>query len=160
VIHISQSVWSRAGNILRAAMAMTVLMVAYAASACVDFEAPDPIVLPDTLVAQPSFARDIQPILTARCATASCHTFVTMQGDLALDSAHSYAQLVNVEAKLRSGKVRVLPGNAADSWLYNMISEDSTERTGEPRMPLGRTPLTDNQIGTIVNWINQGAANN
>jgi hypothetical protein len=33
-------------------------------------------------------------------------------------------------------------------------------RQGAPRMPLGRPPLTDNQIANIVTWITQGAARN
>jgi hypothetical protein len=54
----------------------------------------------------------------------------------------------------------VEPGNAADSWLVRRIGADPALRNGLPRMPLAATPLTPNQIATIVNWIDQGALRN
>jgi hypothetical protein len=149
--------------VTRRALALGVvgmMLVGHGAISCVDFEAPRPVNLPDSLVANPSLARDIQPIFTARCATASCHTVVTQQAELVLETTYSHSDLVNVQSVTNASMPRVTPGDASQSWLVYMISADDEAREGHPRMPLGRTPLTDNQIGSIVNWINQGAPNN
>lgn len=126
-------------------------------SACADFDPVSAPVAPDVLVATPSFERDVQPIFTARCATASCHNLVTHQRELTLAAGHAYGQLVGVPAVLAPQYARVTPGDVQQSWLYRMIAADPALRPGVARMPLGRTPLTDNQIGTIANWIAQGA---
>lgn len=132
-----------------------------AAAACADFESPEDRTfgLPDVEVAQPSFARDVQPILTRRCVVGGCHTLAAHQAGMALDSTVSYDMLVNVPANTGLFP-RVNPGNAADSWLVRRIQADPGPRGGAVRMPLAATPLTDNQIATIVNWINQGALDN
>jgi hypothetical protein len=133
---------------------------ALALVACADFDPASPPVAPDELVATPSFTRDVQPIFTARCATASCHNLVTHQRDLTLAAGHAYNQLVGVPAVLAPQYDRVTPGDPHQSWLYRMIAADPALRPGVARMPLGRAPLTDNQIATIVNWIVQGASPN
>lgn len=141
----------RAGRVLRTAAAASAL----ALGACADFDAPSsPVVsLPDVLVAMPDFASDIQPIFTATCATGSCHSRATHQAGLVLQAPDSYASLVNVPSTREPGRLRVAPGNADTSTLVRAI-----EGTGSvQRMPLGRPPLTPNQIGTIRNWVNQGA---
>lgn len=133
------------------------------AAACADFTAlEDPAFgLPDVIVAQPSFARDVRPMLELRCATGGCHTPGTAQSGLVLDPSVAYDELVGVPAGSSGGvHLRVEPGNAADSWLVRRIGADPALRNGLPRMPLAATPLTPNQIATIVNWINQGALRN
>ena len=55
---------------------------------------------------------------------------------------------------------RVEPGDAGYSWLVRMIEDDDAARLQFPRMPLASEPLTDNQIATIVNWIENGAPRN
>ena len=131
-----------------------------ASAACTDFEAPKPVVVPDVLVANPSFANDIQPIFTARCATSSCHNYVTEQAGLNLAPGYAYDEIVDVRARLRSGWKRVVPFKADSSWLVKTLLADEAEHPGIFRMPLGREPLTDNQIQTIINWVNQGAVRN
>jgi hypothetical protein len=41
-----------------------------------------------------------------------------------------------------------------------IIQGDPARRFFVERMPLGRAPLTDNQIATIINWVNTGAPRN
>ena len=139
-------------TVVRGSVAALALVVG-----CADFDPASPLVAPDELVATPSFERDVQPIFTARCATASCHNLVTHQRQLTLAAGYAYDQLVGVRSVLAPQYVRVAPGDVQGSWLYHMIAADPALRPGFPRMPLGRTPLTDNQIATIVNWIAQGA---
>jgi len=132
------------------------------AMACADFNSPtDPTGgAPDILVANPSFENDVQPILTKRCAMGGCHSFVTEQGELSLVAGSAYDNLVNVVSSQEELFVRVRPFRPDSSWLYRLIASDPAGRVGYPRMPLSSVPLTSNQIGTIVNWIMQGAARN
>ena len=146
---------SRLYTHLRNTWALFVALVLGAA--CADFDPASPPEAPDVAVATPTLARDVQPIFTARCATSSCHTLVTHQAQLTLAEGYAYGQLVGVPSVLAPQYVRVAPGDAQASWLYRIIAADPALHPGVPRMPLGRAPLTDNQIATIVNWIEQGA---
>jgi len=56
-------------------------------------------VLPDVFVANPSFERDIQPIFTARCATASCHNLATQQLGLNLQAGYAYDEIVDEDSE-------------------------------------------------------------
>lgn len=144
-----------------------VLGLAGAIVACTDFTNPnDPASgLPDVAVATPSFSRDVQPIFTKRCSIGGCHSLATKQAFLVLAPGVAYDNIVNVKAVL-STKLRVSPRKANESWLIELITRTTDNGgnggsvDGVPRMPLASRPLTPNQIATIVNWINQGAARN
>ena len=129
--------------------------------ACADLDTGfDPAFgLPDDAVAQPSFAADVQPILTRRCVMGGCHTLASAQGALVLDASVAYDNLVNVPSALEPTLDRVEPGNPDASWLVRMIGPDPVARSGHPRMPLASSPLTPNQLTTISNWITRGALN-
>jgi len=143
---------------MRGAFAAAALLAAVVA--CTDFEAPEPVVLPDVLVANPSFDRDIQPIFTARCATASCHNFATQQMGLNLQAGAAYDAIVDHDSPTSHDLPYIRPFQPDSSWLVRMIQADPARRFFNERMPLGRTPLTDNQIATIINWVNAGAPRN
>lgn len=115
--------------------------------------------LPDVVVVHPSFQTNIQPIFTARCVQGGCHTVASAQGHLVLAPGYAYDSLVNRPAYL-ADFIRVKPGDHTNSWLWRMIAADSSVRFGLERMPFEAEPLTDNQIQTIVNWIDEGAPNN
>ncbi len=108
------------------------------------------IVVDDVKSAEPrgeriDFARDIQPILTARCH--ACHSEDNQEGQLRLD-ARAVALPGGVSGKL------LTPDNAAASLLYQRIAG-----VGEgDRMPLDEDPLTAEEIDRIRRWIDQGAA--
>ena len=129
---------------------------------CADFESTvDPTGgLPDVEVANPSFANDIQPIFTRRCAIGGCHTVNSARAELVLTAGHAYDSLVNKPSYLNPVLDRVEPGDSSKSWLVRMIGPDDAARLNYSRMPLGGHPLTDNQIATIVNWIENGAPRN
>ncbi len=133
-----------------------------AAIGCAQFDsATDPAFgLPDVAIASPSFADDIQPIFDRRCSIGGCHSLATAQAGLTLTADRSYESLVGVQARLRPQFLRVAPADAPNSWLVRMIGDDPAARFGHQRMPLSSVPLTDNQIATIVNWIEQGALRN
>lgn len=139
-----------------------VAVISLAALGCVDFDTPvDPSGgAPDELVAVPSFAADIVPIFEKRCSLGGCHSLATRQAGLALTPDAAYDALVGVPSALVAGQVRVRPADAAGSWLVTMIGPDDAARLGFSRMPLATQPLTANQIGNIVRWIEQGALRN
>ena len=139
---------------------VTVVALVAGVFACTDFEAPEATVLPDVLVTNPSFERDIQPILTARCATASCHNLATQQMGLNLEAGHAYDAIVDEDSPTSHNLAYIRPFQPDSSWLVRMIQADPARRFFVERMPLGRAPLTDNQIATIINWVNAGAPRN
>ena len=137
-------------------------LVAWMMLACAQFDsATDPAFgLPDVVVATPSFSADIQPIFDRRCSIGGCHSLATAQAGLILVTGRSYESLVGVPSRIRPQFARVAPFDPASSWLVRMIGDDPAARFGRQRMPLSSMPLTDNQIATIVNWIQQGALRN
>ncbi len=91
----------------------------------------------------PSFARDIAPIIAARCA--GCHAGGVKMGSLDLDTH---------ESLMKGGThgVVVVPGHSAESRLFLMI-------TGKlaPIMPMDGTQLSAGHIAAIQKWIDAGA---
>lgn len=84
------------------------------------------------VVEHPSYKKNVQPILQNNCL--QCHNSITTySGTLA----------------------KISPGKAENSTLYQHITGSVP-----PQMPLGKDPLTKDQIQTIKNWIQDGANNN
>src|SRR5437763_13212045 len=101
--------------------------------------------IPANLRAAPvDFARDVRPILEARCF--SCHGPKKQRGDLRLD--RKAAALKGGE----SGPVLV-PGKSADSLLLRRAGSSAPEQ----RMPPGGERLTAEQLRLLRAWIDQGA---
>jgi len=116
--------------------------------------------------AQISFARDVQPIFTARCAITSCHTGPTQQasGKQSLDAGVAYADSVNSPAT--TGKLlRVKPGSIRGSQLAHRILGQGLPRGGAvmpqgcPGFPPAGGCLTTGEMFTILSWIAEGAPN-
>lgn len=89
------------------------------------------------------FSTDIYPILKAHCF--DCHGPQKQKAGLRLDSR--IAALQGGE----SGKV-IIPGNSKQSLLIRRLTGEE-----EPRMPMGMTALTNEQIALFKAWIDQGA---
>ena len=84
------------------------------------------------VVEHPSYKKDIQPILQNSCV--QCHAGIaSYSGTLA----------------------KVSPGNPANSPMYQHLTGSVP-----PQMPLGKDPLTKDQLQTVKNWIQDGANNN
>ena len=98
-----------------------------------------------------SFAKDIQPIFTARCAISGCHVAPTPQAGLVLTPG-CYADLVNVPTQVFTPGVRVTPNDVGASVLYLLVSSGTMPATGRR--------LTTAQILAIREWIESGAPNN
>jgi hypothetical protein len=95
-----------------------------------------------------SYHDQVDPLFQQRCALSGCHAGSNPQAGLDL-TAPSYDALRNHFPTL------VIAGEDSLSILVERI-----EGTLPPRMPLNRTPLTDNQIAGIRTWIREGALNN
>ena len=107
-------------------------------------------------IADPSFSQVIQGLFESRSCTASnCHGSGQSAG-LDLREGNSYASLVNVPAQGEEDRIRVIPGNANDSYI--VIKVEGRQSVGS-RMPVGGA-LDAVDITNIRNWINQGAKNN
>ncbi len=83
------------------------------------------------------FKRDVEPILAANCI--QCHGPKTALSGLRLD-------------RKANALVVITPGSAASSSLFRRVTGQD-----EPRMPMGKPPLSDEQIATLRAWIDQGA---
>jgi hypothetical protein len=106
--------------------------------------------------ADPSFSADVFEILVRRdCTAGGCHG--SGEGSLTMTSAATaHANLVNV-ASPESGELRVIPGNAQDSYLVKKLENRAAAGA---RMPLIGPPLDATDLQNIRNWIDQGAADN
>ena len=94
-----------------------------------------------------SFALDIQPILTAECAT--CHNPTEVEPDFREGMAYaSFEELID--------HGDVIPGDAEGSELVEMLEFRSEDGNNMP--PAG--PLTPTEIALIKKWIDEGAKDN
>lgn len=108
------------------------------------------------------FQRDIQPILTAKCATRACHGGAISPR---LDGAAARQALSNATPVRAGGGKYVYPGRARTSRLVWAILGRNTARPWdrvEPapaikRMPpAGSAPLTEEERRAIIEWIDLG----
>jgi hypothetical protein len=112
---------------------------------------------------EPTFAsvqRDIFETTdsSGRTACITCHTSTgrNPSGGLNLNHDTAYDQLLNVAARGKPGAIRVIPGDAENSYLIHKL-EGQADIVGR-RMPNNGPPyLTDGQILIIKRWIAVGA---
>jgi len=113
---------------------------------------------PDTGV---TLSGDVQPIFTANCAFSDCHAGPDAVLGQNLSEGQAYGSIVNVTSQEAPSLKRVLPDFPDSSYLVHKIQgTQGTVGGSGGRMPLGGTPLTDEQIATIRAWITAGAPNN
>ena len=87
-----------------------------------------------------------------------CHSGPFATGGLHLEANQAYGNIVNVASNEQPNVKRVLPGDAASSYLFQKVTGAPSISGG--RMPLGREPLSASDIELIRQWINAGAPNN
>ncbi len=97
-----------------------------------------------TVVAAPSFAKDIAPLIQTRCV--ACH------GNYGGLDASTYDHVMN------SGdhKPVIIPGNPDSSLLIQKVRK---QQTIGMEMPPG-SPLSPDEIDLLVRWVAAGAPNN
>jgi hypothetical protein len=147
---------------------MSKRLIVVAALACVatgcdenlsDIAGPTPNLTPTFT----SIQNDIfsAPDSTGRAACTGCHNAQNARfaANLNLADGSAYGQLVNARSTNKAGAVRVIPGDAENSYLIHKI-EGRAGIAGE-RMPRTTGPfLTTGQILIIKTWIERGAQNN
>lgn len=116
----------------------------------------NPAAEPEFVYSDPSFMFHIQPILTNNCALYGCHNSTAKAGLILLEGP-AYINLVNVSSTQVPSLMRVLPGDATNSYMIIKIEGDQTTGT---RMPQGREALDEIQTQNIKNWIIKGAKDN
>jgi hypothetical protein len=129
---------------------------------------------PDTVkltcqAAAPSFANDIQPILTQRCTQGACHGADFVSQGLNLSEGTAYGALVGPKAT-EGGKLKiVMPGSISKSFMARKIlgrglkadgSNGAMMPQGCPGVPPAGGCLTPTEQYTILSWIQSGAPNN
>src|SRR5713226_9667955 len=101
------------------------------------------IAIPLLRAGEPSYLRDVRPILDRNCT--SCHQPASKQSDLDLTT---YAGL---ETGRKRGPAFVA-GSPEQSLVIQFITAALT-----PTMPFGQPPLATNDVSTIRDWIASGA---
>ncbi len=102
------------------------------------------------------YARSVFPLFRKTCATSGCHTGPAAQHSLAFDDPDAaFASMVNAPSRERPAWLRVVPGDPANSYLYQKL--DPTVPVDGDRMPAGKLPLTDRELAVVRAWIQQGA---
>ncbi|HWN93808.1 MAG TPA: PSD1 and planctomycete cytochrome C domain-containing protein, partial [Methylomirabilota bacterium] len=101
--------------------------------------------LPPAVNRPVDFVRDVQPILSSRCY--ECHGEKKQKAELRWD-------VKSVALKGGEQGAPLAPGKSADSLIIQMVAGLKGE---ESRMPPKGEPLTDEQVGILRAWIDQGA---
>lgn len=151
--------WRRGKKIIRATLTGTT-------TATVDTDRMKLICLPaenaspcDTVTS--TFDQIQQTIFTpTSCARSTCHNVQQAPHEMSLSPGEAWANLVGVEpANLtarNAGKLRVDPGNPANSFLLDKLVGPLAPGEGDP-MPLQLKRLPRNAIRLVEEWIAAGA---
>lgn len=107
---------------------------------------------------QPTLTSIQSNIFSVNCALSGCHAGASPQQGMNLSEGQAFSNIVNVRSNEVPSLFRVEPGNPEDSYLFMKIT-GATGIVGS-RMPLGRSPLSSEEIETIRQWIEDGAQNN
>ena len=91
------------------------------------------------------FEQQILPFLVSSCAKSGCHDAASAQNGVILNSYQNV---------MITGDVT--PYNLNNSDIWEVITETDPDKVMPPP---GQTPLTQDQINLIGQWINQGAQN-
>ena len=109
----------------------------------------------------PTLSLDVQPIFTASCAVAGCHTGTAPAEGLDLSAGNTFVNTVGIPSAQLPSMNRITPGDPSQSYLVHKIEGTQASVGGAgSRMPLGRAALSSTQIATIRAWITSGTPNN
>lgn len=82
----------------------------------------------------------------------SCHNSTAADRDLDLSKWQTYSHTVNVKSQINPNKILIKPGDAASSFLYQIL--ENPELTPD-MLPV---TITNNEMDLIKRWINEGAS--
>lgn len=106
----------------------------------------------------PKFSVIQSQILNLNCAVSGCHIGATPPQGLNMEEGNAYGNLVNVSSMEQPLLDRIEPGSPEESYLYLKITGNAS--ISGSQMPLGRSPLSKEQMDLIRDWILEGAQNN
>ncbi len=89
------------------------------------------------------FVNDVLPILSSNCAKSGCHDAISHEEGINY-TTHAGAY----------GTIK--PGDLGDSEMYESITSNDPDKIMPPP---GNTPLTDEQMDILAQWIIQGGLN-
>lgn len=130
-------------------MAGSLLFIVLVFAAC-QHENPAPT--QPTQGVQPTLSSIQANIFTPKCVNSGCHP--GGGAPMSLANGQSFGTLVNQNSAYN--RPRVAPGNANNSALYLKVAGTTLGSI----MPLGRPPLSADEVNAIQTWINNGAQNN
>lgn len=92
------------------------------------------------------------------CTTTACHSGASPSAGLDLTAGQSWASLHDVASRIDPGSKRILPGSPTRSVLYQKLAAATLgEATKGSPMPIGRAPLSENDLNLVRWWIYGGA---
>jgi hypothetical protein len=120
-----------------------------------DMNCPVPIAPTPRADAGVATRSDVQSILDLHCTL--CHTEPDPPMGLVLTDV---AAVVGSHSMECTDKLRIAPGSSENSYLIDKVLYGSQTPCGcfmDQGMPLDNDPLSDDEVRTIVSWINGGA---
>lgn len=106
----------------------------------------------------PTLTNVQENIFSINCALSGCHAGASPQLGQNLSEGQAFSNIVNVPSIEMPSLFRVDPFDPDMSYLFLKITGAAGIVGGQ--MPLGRTPLSAEEIETIRQWIENGALNN
>ena len=108
-------------------------------------------------VLEPTLSSIQENIFSTSCALSGCHLGGSAPLGLDLSEGRARDNLVDVPSAEVPELMRVEPGNPEDSYLVIKLEGSARLAPGTGRMPLGRSPLSPEQIRVVREWIAAGA---
>ena len=105
----------------------------------------------------PSLTSIQQNVFTQLCTV--CHFGTFPAGSLNLEDGQAWSNLVGIKRPF-DPEIRVVAGDADNSFLIDKLEGNNLGGTRGDRMPLGSPFLDQNSIDAIRIWIDQGALDN
>lgn len=107
----------------------------------------------DPQIVSATFTNIQNDILNKSCAFSGCHVSGSVNPNL---SGNSYSNIVNKQSS--TGMNYIKPNDPTNSYLLKKLIGSSG--INGSRMPLNSSPLSQDKIDIITEWINDGAKNN
>ena len=111
---------------------------------------------PSTMNKAVTFTMVQEQVFNKSCAFSGCHAGLQPQAGMNLSDGNAYSNLVNVISKRNPNYKRVDPGNSSNSYIIKMLRNTGENTWQMP--PSGK--LSEDIIGLVESWINDGAKNN
>ncbi len=123
----------------------------------------DDLINPIPLGDEVSLSEDVQPLFTFSCAVAGCHDRASASGGQVLEEGSLFDAGTGIVGVASQGAplLRVQPFDSQASYLIHKLQGTQGNVGGKgDQMPLVGTPLNDDLIQDIRDWIDEGAQDN